>query len=135
MRELIFGLTLIVLTSCGTNSYYQNDTPIDSIEGLQAEGDAATAEEALTEEELSLQSINQKLEQRRLEMQRQREAAAQTQSANTAKYPTAIKVPGRDGFVTSPYTGKVMDVRNIPSGKLVSDPDYPKSSKKFFYIP
>ena len=67
-------------------------------------------------------------------MQRQREAA-QAQASTVAKYPTAVKVPGREGFVTSPYSGKVMDVRSIPSGKLVSDPDYPKSSKKFFYIP
>ena len=50
-------------------------------------------------------------------------------------YPFANKVPGKDGFVFSPYNNKVVDVRDIPSGTLVQDPTYPASEKKFFRVP
>jgi hypothetical protein len=51
------------------------------------------------------------------------------------EYPYATKVPGKDGFVLSPYNTKVIDVRDIPSGTLVQDPNYPASEKKYFRIP
>lgn len=50
-------------------------------------------------------------------------------------YTFANKVPGKDGFVLSPYNGKVVDVRDIPSGTLVQDPTYPAAEKKFFRVP
>jgi len=50
-------------------------------------------------------------------------------------YPFANKVPGKDGFVFSPYNNKVVDVRDIPSGTLVQDPTYPASEKKYFRVP
>lgn len=50
-------------------------------------------------------------------------------------YPFANKVPGKDGFVFSPYNQKVVDVRDIPSGTLVMDPTYPPSEKKYFRVP
>lgn len=55
-------------------------------------------------------------------------------------YPFANKVPGKDGFVFSPYNNKVVDVRDdqgrlIPSGTLVADPTYPASEKKYFRVP
>jgi hypothetical protein len=51
------------------------------------------------------------------------------------EYPFANKVPGKDGFVFSPYNNKVVDVREIPSGTLVQDPTYPASDKKYFRVP
>jgi len=51
------------------------------------------------------------------------------------EYPYATKVPGKDGFVLSPYNTKVIDVRDIPAGTLVQDPNYPASEKKYFRIP
>lgn len=51
------------------------------------------------------------------------------------EYPYATKVPGKDGFVLSPYNTKVIDVRDIPSGTLVQDPNYPASEKKYFRVP
>ncbi len=51
------------------------------------------------------------------------------------EYPYATKVPGKDGFVLSPYNTKVIDVRDIPSGTLVQDPNYPAAEKKYFRIP
>lgn len=50
-------------------------------------------------------------------------------------YDFANKVPGKEGFVFSPYNNKVVDVRDIPSGTLVQDPTYPASEKKYFRVP
>lgn len=50
-------------------------------------------------------------------------------------YTFANKVPGKDGFVFSPYNNKVVDVRDIPSGTLVQDPTYPPAEKKYFRVP
>lgn len=47
----------------------------------------------------------------------------------------AGKVPGREGYVFSPFNNKLIDVRNIPSGTLVADPTYPESAKKHFRVP
>ncbi len=37
----------------------------------------------------------------------------------------ARPVPGKPGFVFSPYNNKIIDVKGIPSGTLVADPTYP----------
>lgn len=50
-------------------------------------------------------------------------------------YAFANPVPGKDGFVFSPYNNKLVDVRDIPSGTLVQDPTYPASEKKYFRVP
>ena len=50
-------------------------------------------------------------------------------------YPTAQKAPGRDGFVLSPYTSKLILVRGIPSGTVVPDQTNPASPRKFFVVP
>lgn len=50
-------------------------------------------------------------------------------------WPYASAVPGHEGFVLSPYSNRKIDVRGIASGKLVSDPTYDQSEKKFFYVP
>lgn len=50
-------------------------------------------------------------------------------------YDFARPVPGKPGFVFSPYNEKVIDVRDIPSGTLVQDPTYPASEKKYFRVP
>ena len=51
-------------------------------------------------------------------------------------YPVAKTVPGRDGFVFSPFDQqRVIDVTEFKSGALVADPTYPLSDKKFFRVP
>jgi hypothetical protein len=50
-------------------------------------------------------------------------------------HPVAAAVPGKEGFVFSPFNNKVVDVRNIASGTLVADPQYPASEKKHFRVP
>ncbi len=51
------------------------------------------------------------------------------------EYKIANKVPGKEGFVFSPFNNKVVDVCNIPSGTLVQDPTYPASEKMYFRVP
>ena len=88
-----------------------------------------------------------KKEQAELERKKQEEAngtAANTTPGDTATkptvekkqdYPFATSVPGKEGFVFSPYNNKVVDVRDIPKGTLVQDPTYAASEKKYFRVP
>lgn len=50
-------------------------------------------------------------------------------------YAFASKVPGKEGFVFSPYNNKIVDVRDIPSGTLVQDPTYTGAGKGYFRVP
>ena len=50
-------------------------------------------------------------------------------------WPFANAVPGKEGFVFSPYNNKMVDVRDIPSGTLVQDPTYPAAEQKRFRVP
>ncbi|WP_411826561.1 hypothetical protein [Luteolibacter sp. AS25] len=56
-------------------------------------------------------------------------------SEKRTDYPFANPVPGKEGFVFSPFNNKLVDVRDIPSGTLVQDPTYPASEKKYFRVP
>jgi len=47
------------------------------------------------------------------------------------KYRTAVKIPGKLGFVYNPWTNKAVDVRGIPSGELVRDPQDSNPDHKF----
>lgn len=47
----------------------------------------------------------------------------------------ARAVPGKPGFVFSPFNNKIIDVKGIPSGTLVADPTYPAAEKKYFRVP
>ncbi|MEP4078185.1 hypothetical protein [Haloferula sp.] len=49
--------------------------------------------------------------------------------------PVAKKVPGREGFVFSPYNNKLIDVKGFPKNSKVRDPHYPASANKFFRVP
>lgn len=49
--------------------------------------------------------------------------------------PTAKPVPGKDGFVFSPFNNKLIDVKEFKSGALVSDPRFQLSERKFFRVP
>ncbi len=41
----------------------------------------------------------------------------------------------KPGFVTNPFNGKVVDVRDIPPGTLVQDPSLPSDAKAYFRVP
>ena len=46
-------------------------------------------------------------------------------------YRYAIQIPGKEGFVFNPFTNNPVDVRGIPSGTLVRDPQDPNPDHKF----
>lgn len=108
-----------------------------------------TTNNTLTSEE------QQKIEEQR-ELMRQRELEKQNQLTNqeplpnnqtentvvepptikpTSDYPFGTPVPGKEGFVFSPYNNKLLDVRGIASGTLVQDTTYPPTEKKYFRVP
>lgn len=55
--------------------------------------------------------------------------------AERSSIPVAKAVPGREGFVFSPFNNKMIDVKGFPSGTTVADPSYPKEAKKYFKVP
>jgi len=55
-------------------------------------------------------------------------------------YPVAIRAPGKENCVLSPYNNKLVSTlddnnKPIPPGTLVQDPSYSASEKKFFRVP
>lgn len=65
----------------------------------------------------------------------QPEAPRNPTLANNNGYPTASQVPGKAGFVFSPFNNKVIDVGGMPSGSLVMDPTAPAAEQKMFRVP
>ncbi|MEK7949733.1 hypothetical protein [Luteolibacter soli] len=51
------------------------------------------------------------------------------------KFPVAEPVADKPGFVKSPFSGSIIDVRGIPAGAMVADPMYPAEEKKHFQVP
>lgn len=49
--------------------------------------------------------------------------------------PVAKAAEGKPGFVYSPHSGKLVDVREFKVGDLVVDPDFADGEKKFFRVP
>lgn len=47
------------------------------------------------------------------------------------RYPQAVPIPGNPGYVFSPFTNKPVDVRGIPEGTLVRDPNDPDAEHRF----
>lgn len=67
-------------------------------------------------------------------------ASDQTPSVETnpnrkKTYQTARKIPGKSGYVFNPWTMEPVDVRGIPSGSLVQDPNDPNKSIHRFRVP
>lgn len=49
--------------------------------------------------------------------------------------PYAVPVPGRYGYVFNPFTGKMVDVRGVPEGMVVTDPNGPSPDHRFRIAP
>lgn len=88
------------------------------------------------------QSEEQKLHEETAANEMKKPDAVPTTPTNNTKsdtkkgeYSFATAVPGKVGFVFSPYNNKLVDVRDIPSGTLVQDPTYPAAEKKYFRVP
>ena len=101
-----------------------------------------------SEEQQKIEEQRELMKQRDLEKQAQLIKPATlpaTQTENTIVEPPEVKptndypfgtpVPGKEGYVFSPYNNKLLDVRGIPSGTLVQDTTYPLTEKKYFRVP
>lgn len=55
--------------------------------------------------------------------------------AEQGAVPFGNSVPGKEGFVFSPFNNKIVDVTGIPGGTLVADPSYTAGEKKYFRVP
>jgi hypothetical protein len=51
------------------------------------------------------------------------------------KIPVAEPVADTPGYVKSPFSGTIIDVKGIPAGTLVADPTFPAAEKKHFRVP
>lgn len=75
-------------------------------------------------------------ERKREQEAREREAISKPATPpkpDKPKYPKATAIPGKAGHVFNPYTNDPVDVRGIPSGSLVTDPNDAESRK--FRVP
>ena len=116
-------------------------------QNLQEQRDRMKGDETVTsEDQQNLQEQRdrmkerdeQKLEEDTAEMKKlDADTTTTTPKEDTKKgdYAFATPVPGKEGFVFSPYNNKLVDVRDIPSGTLVQDPTYPAAEKKYFRVP
>lgn len=58
-----------------------------------------------------------------------------TTSTGGSDYRRAVPIPGKEGFVFNPFTNNPVDVRGIPSGSLVYDPQDPNKDRNRFRVP
>jgi hypothetical protein len=63
------------------------------------------------------------------------ERVAGNSPVQDASIPVAKPVPGKPGFVFSPYNNRLVDVRGLPSGTLVKDPSMPAGEGGTFRVP
>lgn len=145
--RLCTGLAAIVcmsLASCYPyNENSQKKKPTKAAEKTTATPDQLKAKEKEQEE------LKKQKEQEELKKKEELTPGGTAENTGTGTPPTeepkteskrtdyafANKVPGKEGFVFSPYNNKVVDVRDIPSGTLVQDPTYPAAEKKYFRVP
>lgn len=137
-------LGCVVLASC----YPYNENRYRKPDGNQRKTTVTSAEQ---------QKIQQQRDEMKAKDEQKKETAEkppETNTTNTAPanpttpaetpkppaeekrdYAYANKVPGKEGFVFSPYNNKIVDVRDIPSGTLVQDPTYTGNGKGYFRVP
>lgn len=46
----------------------------------------------------------------------------------------AREVPGKNGFIFSPFNNKIIDVQGLPPGTKIADPTYPAAEEKYFHL-
>ncbi len=56
---------------------------------------------------------------------------AAAEAAQEKKYPFAVILPGKPGYVLNPYTNTIVDVRQLKAGTLVRDPRDPVKDRPF----
>lgn len=144
--RFLTGLTAlgcVLLASCTPYNEHPNKKPTQKA----AQKSATTAEQQKIQEQRDLMKQKEELTKKEALATAAPETPATTETTPTTETPKppveekrtdykfANKVPGKDGFVFSPYNNKVVDVRDIPSGTLVQDPTYTGAGKGYFRVP
>lgn len=137
------ALGFVLITSCTPYNEHPNKKPTQKT----AQKAATAAEQQKIQEQRDLMKQKEELAKAEELKNATPETPATTQTTpptetpklpveeKRAEYKFANKVPGKDGFVFSPYNNKVVDVRDIPSGTLVQDPTYTGAGKGYFRVP
>lgn len=137
MRISIFALLSVVFSGLMTSCYYPPYQPQNPNQPVTPP--AATDETVINDEgQRQLDEARQRLENGGFPVTPNNgqlptvdpNATAGTPSAHTT-YPYATNVPGKQGFVFNPYTKNQVDVRGIPQGTLVRDPNDNDKTHKF----
>ena len=99
-----------------------------------------TPEQAKEEERKNLERIkaNEEARKRREALEAEKnerikpvESGSREPIKPQSKYRTAMPIPGKPGFVYNPWTNRSVDVRGIPSGTLIRDPNDGDPTHKF----
>jgi len=131
--SLLAGIACAVIASCypveETRIKQGPDTP-------QQPQQPQLTQEQLNQKQLEEQKIRAAEEElRKQQVNVDNQTTTPNANLTTSDYPFAKKIPGKAGFVFSPYNSQPIDVRDIPTGTLVQDPTYPASEKKYFRVP
>lgn len=121
--------------------------PIEPVPGpgpvtvdAQPVGVPKTPEQAAEEERKKLERLkaNEEARKRREALEAEKneriepvESGSREPVKPQSKYRTAMPIPGKPGFVYNPWTNRSVDVRGIPSGTLIRDPNDGDPTHKF----
>ncbi len=147
-----FSISLPVLGCLALASCYPIPDGRRNPQGAGLQEEAEERKTVASQDQQKIQAQRDRLKQREQKKEtttssttpreRTRESTASNSSTTTkpvepkrTDYSFANPVPGKEGFVFSPYNNKLVDVRDIPSGTLVQDPTYPAAEKKYFRVP
>ena len=142
----VAAIACLLFASC----YPVNENPEPKPAAKQPDKTAATAEaEKLKEEEAAKKKDKEKSDVAQEKPTEKPDATTEPGTSDKPKssteskgksYPVAIRAPGRENCVLSPYNNKLVSTlddnnKPLPTGTLVQDPSYPASEKKFFRVP
>ncbi len=133
--HLFTGITAAIALAMASCLPPYNDTRIRQGDPNQQSNEDLTPDQLRAKQEEELRKKAQEEELRRDQAALTGNGNGSTGTDINAEYPFANKVPGKEGFVFSPYNNKVVDVRGIPTSTLVADPTYPPNEKKYFRVP
>ncbi len=97
----------------------KNDGPLKQVDRILAE----------------VESVARRNDDEEREVEEPVDGEDREQDKRRTEIPVAEPVPGKPGFVISPFNGKWIDVTGLPEGEAVADPHFPAAEKKYFRVP